>query len=141
MKNLLLCIWVGCLLTSCSSKSLIQTPDSGTRGIILPEEQCAEHRWGKVVFPAGLYLPEAKSAKGIYYACPTRVQTHGLLRGGREHGGLFIQHGTGYQSLWIGQPGYQLEQAPRTVLGAWGVETPLLYTLKQRVQIRSAGKK
>jgi hypothetical protein len=141
MKSLLTCILLSSLLACCSSKSLIQKPDPGTPGIILPEEQSAEHRWGKVVFPAGLYLPEAKSEKGLYYASPSRVLTHGLLRGGREHGGLFIQHGTGYQSLWIGQPGYQLEQAPRTVLGAWGVETPLLYTLKHRVQIRPARKR
>ncbi|MFN7564823.1 MAG: hypothetical protein ACK5TH_23825 [Prosthecobacter sp.] len=141
MKSTLLCLLMGTFLASCSSRSLILSPDPGTPGIILPTQQVAEHKWGKVTFPAGLYLPEAKSEKGIYYAAPERVNTDGMLRGGREHGGLFIQHGTGYQYLWIGQPGYQLQQAPGTIMGQWGVETPLLYTLKERVQIQPVGKR
>lgn len=141
MKSILLGLLAGAFLISCSSKSLILSPDPGTQGIILPTQQVAEHKWGKVTFPAGIYLPEAKSEKGIYYAAPERVNTDGMLRGGREHGGLFIQHSTGYQYLWIGQPGYQLQQAPSTIMGQWGVETPLLYTLKERVQIQPVGKR
>lgn len=140
MKTALLFLLTGTLLSSCASKTLISAPDSGTQGIILPTEQIAEHKWGKVTFPAGHYLPEATSEMGIYYAAPERVNTDGLLRGGREHGGLFIQNGTGYQYLWIGQPGYQLQQAPVTIMGQWGVETPLLYTLKERVKIAPAGR-
>lgn len=136
MKSALLLLAGLLSLASCSSKSLILEPDPGTPGIVFATEQTAEHYWGKVIFPAGLYLPEAKSDEGIYYAAPEKVHTGGMLREGKEHGGLFVANGTGYQYLWIGQPGYQLQQAPGTIMGDWGVETPLRYTLKERVTFR-----
>ena len=141
MKNIHALVFsVTCLLASCGTFSGgIDYPDPGTPGIIVEEEVTREHYWDKVVFPAGLYLPEAKSADGIYYAAPTAINTGGVIRGGREHGGIFIsKHGA--QGMWVGQPGYQLQQAPGTVLGKGGVETPILRALKTPVPYKTAGK-
>lgn len=141
MKLLLLTIVAALGLVSCASKRLISHPDSGTAGIVLESEQTAEHKWGKVTFPAGVYLPEAKDEKGIYYASPHRVRTGGITKGGTEHGGLYVENVTGYQYLWVGQPAYQLQQAPSTILGQWGVETPILHVLKERVKISPASRR
>jgi hypothetical protein len=127
------------LLASCRSNNQIALPAAGTPGIVLKTEQVAEHKYGKVTFPAGLYQPEAVSEIGTYYAAPGKVSTGGVMRGGKEHGGLFIARGSEQQFLWIGQPAYQLMEAPKTVLGQWGVETPLLYSLRSPVSITKAG--
>lgn len=141
MKLLLLTIVAVLGLISCASKRLISPPDPGKAGIVLETEQTAEHKCGKVIFPAGLYLPEAQDETGIYYASPSRVQTGSITKGGSEHGGLYVANSTGHQYLWIGQPAYQLQQAPSTILGQWGVETPLLYVLKERVKIANASRR
>ena len=114
---------------------LIQAPASGTRGIVLATEQVVPHKFGKITFPAGLYLPEASSEEGIYYAAPQPIHTGGVMKGGREHGGLFLRPDGG-QAAWVGQPGYQLQQAPSTLLGARGVERPIRYGLLGSVQYR-----
>ena len=126
-------------LTGCRSNNQIALPSAGTPGIVLAAEQVAEHKYGKVTFPAGLYQPEAVSEIGTYYAAPGKVSTGGVMRGGKEHGGLFVARGSNQQFLWIGQPGYQLHEAPKTVLGQWGVETPLLYSLRTPVSLTQAG--
>ena len=127
------------LLASCRSNNQIALPSAGTPGIMLAAEQVAEHKYGKVTFPAGLYQPEAVSEIGTYYAAPGKVTTGGVMRGGKEHGGLFVARGSNQQFLWIGQPGYQLMEAPKTVLGQRGVETPLLYSLRTLVSYTQAG--
>ena len=132
---------ISALLSSCVMfPSGIDHPDPGTPGIIVEKEETREHYWDKVVFPPGLYLPEAKSADGIYYAAPTPLYTGGVIRGGREHGGLFINH-RGAQGMWVGQPGYQLKQAPGTVMGKRGVETPILRAIKTPVPFKTAPKR
>lgn len=141
MKLILISIATALGLVSCASKRLISHPDPGTAGIVLETEQNAEHKWGKVTFPAGVYLPEAKDETGIYYASPNRVRTGSITKDGSEHGGLYVAKGTGYQYLWIGQPAYQLQQAPSTILGQWGVETPILHVLKERVKISPASRR
>jgi len=137
MNSNLLLIGLACLLASCASKGKIEAPDAGTPGIIIAQEETREHYWGKVVFPAGLYKPEAKSQDGIYYAAPTPLNTGGVIRGGKEHGGLFINK-AGSQGMWIGQPGYQLQLAPGTVMGSWGVETPILRAISVPIVIKKA---
>jgi hypothetical protein len=141
MKLLLISILTTFGLVSCASKRLISHPEPGTAGIVIETEQTAEHKWGKVTFPPGLYLPEAKDESGVYYAAPNRVRTGSITKGGTEHGGLYVAHGTGYQYLWIGQPAYQLQQAPSTIMGQWGVETPLRYVLKERIKISPASRR
>jgi hypothetical protein len=140
MKSIVLLIATSVGFSSCASNRLISQPALGTTGIVIEADQKAEHKWGQVTFPAGLYQPEAKDDRGIYYASPSRVHTGCITKGGREHGGLYVANETGYQYLWIGQPGYQLQQAPSTILGQWGVETPLLYVLKERIRFRHASR-
>lgn len=126
------------LISSCIvSRGIIDHPDPGTPGIIIEKETTREHYWDSVIFPAGLYLPEAKSPEGVYYAAPTPLITGGVLKNGREHGGLFINK-EGAQGMWVGQPGYQLQQAPGTILGKHGVETPILRALKTPVPYKTA---
>jgi hypothetical protein len=129
MKSIFPWLSLMCVLASCASRVMLEAPASGTLGIRVAEEQTVEHRFGKAVFPAGMYAAEAQSAEGIYYAAPAPVKTGGVIHGGKEHGGLFLDK-QGRQALWIGQPGYQLQQAPGTVLGNWGVETPITYGLR-----------
>jgi hypothetical protein len=118
------------VLASCGSNYHIDYPPAGTPGIVLKSEQVADHKYGRVTFPAGRYVPEARSDQGIYYASPSKVMTGGVVRNGKEHGGLFLTHETFQQSLWVGQPGYQLQQASSTLMGKAGVETPIRFGLK-----------
>lgn len=137
MKAILFPLLTSVLLSSCLTGGVIDYPDPGTPGIIVEQETTRDHYWDKVVFPAGLYLPEAKSPEGVYYASPTPLITGGVLKGGKEHGGLFINK-SGAQGMWVGQPAYQLQQAPGTIFGKRGVETPILRAISQPVPYRVA---
>ncbi|MFN0075150.1 MAG: hypothetical protein ACKVY0_01615 [Prosthecobacter sp.] len=122
MKHLLLSALTSCLLLSCATRDLEQCPP-GTKGIIVAEAMECTHEDGKLTLPAGLYQPEAQSAKGIYYAAPERLKTTGFIRGGHERGGLFIAN-EGWQWAWVGHPGFEVEENKTSILGKRGIIMP-----------------
>jgi hypothetical protein len=122
-------------LVACARGPKMKPPAEDARRLMLDHAVTREHRDGRVIFPAGLYTPEAQSAEGVYYSAPQRLETGSIVRGGYEHGGLFIRH-DGVQMAWVGQPGYQLQQAPGTILGLHGVERPQRMGFSQPVPFR-----
>ena len=70
-----LALSVGVLFTGCTS---VQVLDPGTPTITLKSVQRRPAGLGFVVFPAGTYAPDFKSAEGIYYLAPTKLAGGGL---------------------------------------------------------------
>ncbi len=133
MKPLLLGL-IASLLVSCSTKDLEHCPP-GTPGIIVASEVECTHKDGKFILPAGLYLPEAQSAKGVYYAAPTPVKASGIIRHGQVHGGLFIAH-EGWQWAWTGHPGFEVRENETSLLGKRGIIMPEHYKFEPYVRYK-----
>lgn len=138
MKHLLLSALASCLLLSCATKDLEQCAP-GTRGIIVAEAVQCTHKDGKLTLPAGLYQPEAQSAKGIYYVAPERLKTTGIIRDGHERGGLFIAN-EGWQWAWIGHPAFEVEENKTSILGKRGIIMPTHFKFEPFVHYTKAKK-
>lgn len=136
MKLLLLCLIAPCVLISCAPFDLERCAP-GTPGIIVAEEVACTHKHGKFTLPAGHYLAEAQTPKGIYYAAPEKLKTDGVIRAGQERGGLFIAN-EGWQWAWTGHPGYEAEQSKTTILGKRGIIEPVHYKFEPYVKYTKA---
>ncbi len=113
-----------CLLSiSCSTKDL-ERPAPGTPPIVVASAvECTTQHNEKVTLPAGIYQPEARSTKGIYYVAPERLKTPGIIRQGHERGGLFIAN-EGWQWVWRGHPGFEVRENETSILGKRGIIMP-----------------
>ncbi|MGV3661354.1 MAG: hypothetical protein ACO1TE_14295 [Prosthecobacter sp.] len=112
-----------CLSISCSTKDL-EVAAPGTPPIIVSQAvECTTQHNEKVTLPAGTYVAEARSSKGIYYVAPERLKTAGIIRGGEERGGLFIAN-EGWQWVWIGHPGFEARENETSALGKRGIIMP-----------------
>lgn len=123
MRHLLSGLFVSCLLSSCATKEL-ELAAPGTPPIIVAQQvECTTQHGEKITLPAGTYQAEARSSKGIYYVAPERVKTAGIIRDGRERGGLFIAN-EGWQWVWTGHPGFEAKESETTILGKRGIIMP-----------------
>ncbi len=136
MKHLLFSVLASCAFVSCSTKDLQHCP-SGTPGIIVAHEVACTHKDGHLTLPAGLYQPEAQSAKGIYYVAPVRLKTTGIIRDGHERGGLFIAN-EGWQWAWIGHPGFEVKENETSILGKRGIIMPTHFKFEPYVPYTKA---
>ncbi len=123
-------------LVSCATKSLDRCPP-GTPGIIVAAPVECTHKNGTLILPAGSYVAEAQSPKGIYYVAPEPLKTDGILRHGRERGGLFIAH-EGWQWAWTGHPGWEVDQSATTITGKRGIIMPTHYKFEPFVSYQKA---
>ncbi len=112
-----------CLSLSCSTKDL-EAPAPGTPPIVVAQavEVTTQHN-ERVTLPAGTYVAEARSSKGIYYVAPERLQVPGIIRGGAERGGLFIAN-EGWQWVWRGHPGFEVKENETSAFGKRGIIMP-----------------
>ncbi len=122
MKHLLFSLLTSCLLISCATKDL-ERPAPGTPGIRVAQAVECTQKDGKFTLPAGVYMPEAQSAKGIYYVAPERLKTAGMIRHGQERGGLFIAN-EGWQWAWIGNPAFEVEENQTSIFKKRGIIMP-----------------
>lgn len=132
MKHLLLSFLATSLLVSCSTKDL-EHPAPGTPGIRVAQAVECTHKDGKFTLPAGDYMPEAQSAKGIYYVAPERLKTVGIIRDGHERGGLFIAN-EGWQWAWIGHPGFEVEENKTSYFKKKGIIMPTHFKFEPYVK-------
>ena len=122
MKHLLFGLLTSCLLISCAPKDLTRCAP-GTPAIRVAHAVECTHAHGKFTLPAGVYQPEAQSAKGIYYTAPERLKTIGIIRQGHERGGLFIAK-EGWEWAWIGHPGFEVDESRTSFLHEKGILMP-----------------
>lgn len=132
MKHLILSLLTTSLLISCSTKDLEHCPP-GTPAIRVTQAVECTHPDGKFTLPAGVYQPEAQSAKGIYYVAPERLKTIGIIRKGHERGGLFIAN-EGWQWAWIGHPGFEVEENKTSIFKKRGIIMPTHYKFEPYVK-------
>jgi hypothetical protein len=125
MNHFLTHFLVAMFLASCAAKQLERCPP-GTPGILVPATVKCTHKNGTIILPAGEYAPEAQAPEGIYYVAPEPVTTNGVLRKGKERGGLFIAH-EGWQWLWTGHPAWEVDQSATTFTGKRGIIMPTHY--------------
>lgn len=123
--RLLLCgLFASCLLASCSTKEL-ELAAPGTPPILVSQTtECKTQHGEKYTLPAGTYVAEARSPKGIYYVAPEPLLTSGILRAGKERGGLFIAN-EGWQWVWTGHPGFEVKENETSIMGKKGIIMPL----------------
>ena len=138
MKHLLFSTLAACTLISCATQDL-ELSSPGTPGIIVAHEVQCTHDDGKLILPAGLYQPEAQSAKGIYYVAPTPLTTSGIIRQGHERGGLFIAN-EGWQWAWIGHPAYEVTENQTSIMGKRGIIMPKHFKFEPYVPFTKAKK-
>jgi hypothetical protein len=137
MKLASLSLLFSSLMVSCATKDLDNVPP-GTLGIIVAHEvECTSQRDGQFTLPAGHYRAEAQSSKGIYYAAPEPLKTSGVIRAGRERGGLFIAK-EGWQWLWTGHPYFEVEENKTSILGKRGIMMPNHYKFEPYVNYTRA---
>jgi hypothetical protein len=132
MKHLLFGLLTSSLLISCSPKDLTHCAP-GTPSIRVAEAVECTHAHGKFTLPAGVYQPEAQSAKGIYYTAPERLKTIGIIRKGHERGGLFIAK-EGWQWAWIGHPGFEVQESRTSFLHEKGIIMPTHFKFEPYVK-------
>jgi len=131
MKHLLTGLLLSCLLASCATKDLEECAP-GTPAIQIAQAVECTHKDGRFTLPAGIYQPEARSSKGIYYVAPEPLKTSGIIRSGRERGGLFIAN-EGWEWAWIGHPGFEVHENKTSILGKKGIIMPTVYKFEPYV--------
>lgn len=132
MKHLLFTLLASCLIASCAPKDLERCAP-GTPAIKITQAVECTHKDGKFTLPAGIYQPEAQSAKGIYYVAPERLKTVGFIRKGHERGGLFIAN-EGWEWAWVGHPGFEVDENKTSILGKKGIIMPTHYKFEPYVK-------
>lgn len=136
MKHFLSHVLVATLLASCAAKQIERCPP-GTPDIIVPAAVACTHKDGTMTLPAGRYAAEAQTPRGIYYVAPEPVTTNGIIRKGKERGGLFLAH-EGWQWLWTGHPGWEVDQSATTITGKRGIIMPTHYKFEPFVSYQKA---
>ncbi len=133
MKHLLTGLLLSALLVSCAQRDLERCPP-GTPAIKLAQAVECTHPDGKYTLPAGIYQPEAQSAKGIYYVAPERLKTtSGIMRKGHERGGLFVAN-EGWEWIWTGHPGFEVDENKTSIFKKRGILMPTVYKFEPYVK-------
>lgn len=139
MKFASLGLLFSCLMVSCATKDLENCPPD-TPGIIVANEvEITTQRDGNFTLPAGHYRAEAQSSKGTYYVAPEPLKAMGIIRAGRERGGLFIAN-EGWQWAWTGHPYFEVEENKTSILGKRGIIMPNHYKFEPYVKYTRAKK-
>ncbi|WP_395748520.1 hypothetical protein [Prosthecobacter sp.] len=134
MKHLLSSLLLSSLLISCATQPRdLERAAPGTPSIRVSQAVDCTYPDGKFTLPAGIYQPEARSSKGIYYVAPERLKTTGIIRDGHERGGLFIAN-EGWQWAWTGHPGREAADSEYTILGKRGIIMPTHYKFEPYVK-------
>ena len=139
MKLASLGLLLSCLMVSCTTKDLENCPPDTSGIIVANEVECTTQRDGMFTLPAGHYRAEAQSSKGTYYVAPEPLKTSGIIRAGRERGGLFIAK-KGWQWLWTGHPYFEVEENKTSILGKRGIIMPKHYKFEPYVNFTRAKK-
>ena len=132
MKQLLVGLLTSCFLLSCTTKDLERCAPRTPAIKVAHAVECTQ-KDGRFTLPAGVYQPEAQSAKGIYYLAPEPLKTAGFIRKGNERGGLFISN-EGWQWAWIGHPGFEVDESRTTILHKRGIIMPTHYKFEPFVK-------
>lgn len=132
-SSLLPLVSTSLLLAACGS---VRPVPADAPAIVLSQEEARECGQGRVVFPVGIYQPEAASEKGIYYAAPSPLRTSGVLISRSKRGGIFVSNGQNTQAAWFGELRSDTDESPGTLLGAIGWSAPKLWPYTPRLPLR-----
>ena len=112
----------------------MQVLDSGTSTITLKTVQRRPAGLGFVVFPAGTYAPDFKTAEGIYYLAPTKLAAGGFGLSRPMRGGLFVpfpDRSNQHQASWFDQQessGGLIGLAATSTTRLWRFTEPVSFT-------------